>query len=75
MEQGLAPLGYDEKPINIHHINQANDGAVMEISGSTHSGSNSDLHMNTGQSGSNINRPEFDTWRKNYWKDRAYDFY
>lgn len=36
MEEGLSPIGYDGKSINIHHIDQTNGGPVMEISVSSH---------------------------------------
>lgn len=74
MQQGLAPKGYDGKPVNIHHIDQANTGPVMEISGSSHTQNYSNLHTNTGQSPSQIDRNAFNKWRTDYWKWRANDF-
>ena len=74
MEQGLAPKGYDGQPVNIHHIDQTNDGPVMEISASEHQTNYGDLHENTGQSFSQINRNEFNRWGRNYWEWRADNF-
>jgi hypothetical protein len=74
MEKGLAPEGYDGKPVNIHHIDQTNNGPVMEISGSSHQQGYSNLHQNTGQAPSQINRTDFNAWRTDYWKWRANDF-
>ncbi len=74
MEGGYAPIGYDGKRINVHHIDQTDTGAVMEITTSSHQSNYSDIHVNTGQDVSDINRNSFNTWRKNYWIDRANDF-
>ena len=71
MEQGLAPIGVDGKSVNIHHIDQTDTGAVMEITASEHQTNYAALHTNTGQAPSNINRRQFGKWRKNYWKWRA----
>jgi len=49
-------------------------GALREISDTGHSLGYSDLHQNTGQSPSLIDRNEFNQWRTDYWKQRAKDF-
>ena len=71
MEQGLAPIGTDGKSVNIHHIDQTNDGPVMEIIATDHQKNYSDLHTNTGQEPSKIDRKEFNSWRRTYWKWRS----
>jgi hypothetical protein len=71
MEQGKAPIGPDGNKINIHHVNQTDDGPVMEITSTDHQQNNQTLHTNTGQSPSQINRSEFDKWRNEYWKIRG----
>ena len=63
MQQGLAPIGYDGQSVNIHHIDQTNTGPVIEISGSAHQQGYSDLHANTGQASSLIDRNAFNQWR------------
>lgn len=74
MAEGHPPVGHDGRPVNIHHIEQTNTGAVMEIQESIHKRNHSALHRNTGQMPSQINRPEFNIWREDYWKWRATQF-
>lgn len=71
MEQGLAPIGTDGKSVNIHHIDQTNNGSVMEMTATEHQQNYSNLHTNTGQSPSQINRSEFNNWRRSYWEWRS----
>ena len=71
MEQGLAPIGTDGKSVNIHHIDQTNDGHVIEITASEHQQNYSSLHTNTGQTNSLIDRNAFNIWRKDYWEWRS----
>ena len=71
MEQGLAPIGTDGKSVNIHHIDQTNNGPVMEITATQHQQNYGELHSNTGQMPSQINRPEFNSWRRGYWEWRS----
>lgn len=71
MEQGLAPIGTDGKSVNIHHIDQTNDGPIMEISATQHQQNYSELHTNKGQMSSQINRTEFNSWRRGYWEWRS----
>ena len=71
MKQGLAPIGTDGKSVNIHHVDQTNDGTVMEITATNHQQNYSKLHTNTGQAPSQINRTDFDSWRRGYWKWRS----
>ena len=73
MEQGLAPIGTDGKSVNIHHIDQTNNGPVMEITATEHQQNYSKLHTNIGQSPSQINRTEFNSWRKGYWEWRSHN--
>jgi hypothetical protein len=54
MQDGYAPYGPDGKKVNIHHIDQTNNGPVMEITASEHQQNYSQLHGNTGQSASQI---------------------
>ncbi|MCL2474554.1 MAG: HNH/ENDO VII family nuclease [Chloroflexi bacterium] len=67
MQQKLAPIGTDGKPVNIHHINQTNNGPLTEMLASNHRQNFKILHQNTGQSPSLIDRNAFDTWRGSYW--------
>ena len=74
MQNGLSPIGNDNEPLNIHHIDQTNNGPVMEITATEHSERYVELHLNTGQQLSLIDRNEFNKWRSDYWKWRANDF-
>jgi len=72
MQQGLAPLGPDGRPMNVHHMLQTADGPMAEVTHSMHFGNYHQLHWKSGTDiPSGINREEFDLWRKQYWKDRA----
>jgi hypothetical protein len=74
MQDGLAPIGYDGKSVTIHHIDQTNNGPVVEVSGSTHTQMYGALHKNTGQFPSLIDRQQFNSWRNDYWAWRARSF-
>ena len=74
MENGLAPIGPDGKPINLHHVDQTMTGPIEEMTATYHQQNYSTLHANTGQSGSLIDRTAFNIWRAEYWKGRAEDF-
>ena len=74
MKQGLAPVGYDGKSVNLHHIDQTNASDILEISATQYHADYSKLHTNTGQSASLINRSDFSKWRSRYWQFRAEDF-
>lgn len=70
MKKGLAPLGTDGKPINLHHMDQTDDGPRVELLQTYHQEHYSEIHMNTGGQPSEIDRRDFDKERKDYWKDR-----
>ena len=80
--KGRAPLGADNKPINLHHSKQKAHGPLFELSGGTHSkyGHSNALHpyrVTPNPDGSKfnpfdpVNRELFDKDRTQYWKDRA----
>ncbi len=72
MRQGFAPIGDDGFPIELHHLQQKNEGVIMELSRTLHRGNSSDLHRYTRKS--EIDRMAFEGWKKDYWKIRAEDF-
>ncbi|WP_430876190.1 HNH/ENDO VII family nuclease [Gilliamella sp. G0441] len=74
MEQGRAPIGYDKKLINLHHMTQRQDGAIAEVTQSFHQQYGDRIHINPNTILSGINRNQFNKWRSNYWKNRANDF-
>ena len=67
VKQGLAPIGKDAQPINLHHIGQ-DPVVVAETTQSVHQKYYKTLHKNVKES--QINRKEFNTWKRNYWKER-----
>jgi len=71
MQQGLAPLGPDGKSINLHHMLQTADGPLAEVTQTFQETYSKTIHINPNTIPSGINRPEFDTWRSNYWMKRA----
>jgi hypothetical protein len=49
MEKGLAPLGDDNKEINLHHMTQDEPGAMAEVKSTFHSANDRTLHMYSNQ--------------------------
>nr|WP_238786011.1 HNH/ENDO VII family nuclease [Gilliamella sp. ESL0254] len=74
MEQGRAPIGYDGKPINLHHMTQRQDGPIAEVTQSFHKGNSNTIHINNNTIPSGIDRNKFNQWRSSYWINRANDF-
>ena len=73
MQQGLAPMGPDDLPVNLHHMLQTQDGPIAEITQSLHLGQGSYgvLHINGNDVPSGIDRDAFAAWKTGYWKSRA----
>jgi len=67
MSQGLAPIGVDGQSVNLHHVDQTDDGLIREILATEHHKKYSDLHTNTGQEPSKIDRNKFRRFRTGYW--------
>jgi RHS repeat-associated protein len=75
MQQGLAPMGPDDKPLNLHHMLQTQDGPIAEVTHSMHFGNYNQLHWKAGTKiPSGIDRDAFNSWKSQYWKDRAAGF-
>ena len=74
MTSGRAPIGYDGKSINLHHLLQTPDGPIVEVLQTFHTKYYSNIHMNIGQSDSLIDRGAFGQWKSKYWMNRALDF-
>ena len=72
MKQGLAPIGKDGKPIELHHLKQQNNGKIIELTNKEHNIHSKTLHRYTNKS--EIDRYEFNKWKRQYWKERAKDF-
>ncbi|WP_255435860.1 HNH/ENDO VII family nuclease [Salinispora sp. H7-4] len=75
MQQGLAPMGPDGKPMVLHHMLQTQDGPLAELTQSMHQGWFRELHINVGTNiPSGIDRKAFAVWKTAYWKGRAAGF-
>ena len=74
MKRGLAPLGPDGKPLNLHHTTQRNDGSLAELTQTFHQKNSRVIHINSNKIPSGINRREFNQIKRRYWKARANDF-
>ena len=74
MKSGNAPYGPDGNRINLHHIDQTDNGPMAELSQTYHQQDYNDLHTNTGKSASSIDRGRFKYWKKKYWENRSNDF-
>ena len=72
MEDGIAPIGIDDKSIELHHLKQKDNGVMIELTSDEHNTNSKVLHRYETQS--QINRGEFNKWKKKYWKDRAKEF-
>ncbi|MFD4142910.1 HNH/ENDO VII family nuclease [Streptomyces sp. NPDC058572] len=76
MQQGLAPMGPDDQPLNLHHMLQTQEGPIAEVTKKMHLDENyHQLHWKSGTKiPSGIDRSAFEAWKKQYWKDRAKGF-
>jgi hypothetical protein len=74
MQGGLAPIGPDGKPINLHHTIQTNNGPVAEMTATFQQQNSSVIHINPNTIPSGIDRKAFDSFRRDYWMNRASDF-
>ncbi len=72
MLQGKAPIGDDGKTINLHHLKQQKNGIIVEMTQTEHRKSSKILHRYSKKS--EIDRKEFDKFRKEYWKKRVIDY-
>ena len=63
-------LGADDKPVELHHRNQTEDGPIDEMTMTEYRGGANykKNHTNTGQTKSSINRKKFSKLRKVHWK-------
>ena len=68
MEQGNCPLDRDGKYVILHHTKQQNAGPMVEVTTAEHN------KIPRSFDPSQINRPEGDRFRENYWMQRAKAF-
>lgn len=74
MANGLAPIGSDGRTVNLHHMTQRQDGPIAEVTQKFHKENHSTIHANTNTIPSGINRNKFESWKKQYWKNRATNY-
>jgi len=72
MKEGLAPIGTDGKSIELHHLKQKENGIIVEVTNDEHNKYSKTLHRYRDES--EIDRKEFEKWKRKYWKQRAKDF-
>jgi len=72
MEKGLAPIGKDGKSIELHHLKQKDNGIIVELTSMEHKSNSNVLHQYRIQS--EIDRQSFNSFKSQYWKERAMDF-
>ena len=72
MENGLAPIGIDDKSLELHHLKQKDNGVMIELTNKEHNENSKALHKYRTQS--EIDRIEFNNWKRKYWKERAKEF-
>lgn len=73
MQDGLAPLDASGQSIELHHVQQQNDGVLAELTHAEHqgAGNNEVLHDKTGPS--EIDRDGFTDVRVEHWQARAHE--
>lgn len=71
MASGRAPIGVDGKSVNLHHMTQNQNGPIAEVTQSFHQENSAVIHINPNTIPSGINRPVFDKWKEQYWRQRA----
>ncbi|MGR5150095.1 RHS repeat-associated core domain-containing protein, partial [Photobacterium alginatilyticum] len=45
MQKGRPPIGYDDEPVNLHHLIQREPGSIAEVGGKLHSEKTKTLHI------------------------------
>lgn len=69
MSEGLSPIGIDGEPISLHHLQQENNGVIIEMLDSEHRYNSKELHSY--KTTSEIDRKDFNNWKNSYWKERG----
>jgi hypothetical protein len=73
MSKGLAPIGKDGNPVNLHHLIQSEKGSIAEVADTFHKKYDRIIHINPKTIPSGIDRKKFNAWKRGYWKQRADD--
>ncbi len=67
MKARRAPMGFDGKPVELHHLSQTPDGPLAEMSHKFHNKYTSVIHANPKTHQSLIDRKKFEKQREEYW--------
>lgn len=71
MQKGQPPLDPGGNAYELHHINQKADGTLAVLSMEEHRGKGVAQILNTAGKSSEIDRPAFETQKKQFWRDYA----
>ncbi len=71
MLQGKAPIGFDGKRINLHHLKQQQAGNLVELSATEHNKHSKVLHRYTRTSDILDRNSGYSKFRQSWWKSRA----
>ncbi|WP_208436693.1 DUF637 domain-containing protein, partial [Bartonella tribocorum] len=71
MRARRAPIGFDGRPVELHHLSQTPEGPIAEMSYEFHKKYTSVIHNNPQKHQSLIERKKFEKQREEYWKERA----
>ncbi|GAA5109612.1 DUF637 domain-containing protein [Bartonella jaculi] len=67
MKAERAPIGFDDKSVELHHLNQTPDGPLAAVSHEFHKKYTSVIHNNPKTHQSLIDRKKFDKQREEFW--------
>lgn len=71
MEQGLAPLDEQGRPLELHHLGQGKDAPLVELTPTEHRGQGNDTILHDKSKESEIDRKAFQKERAEHWQARA----
>ena len=71
MLKGKAPIGFDGKRVNLHHLKQQQFGALVELSATEHNQHSKVLHRYTKTSEILDRNSGYNKFRQKWWKKRA----
>ncbi len=71
MEQGLAPLDKNGKPIELHHIGQKPDSPLAELTQEEHRGKGHDSVLHDKNKDTEIDRTAFSKEKADHWNTRS----
>ena len=73
MKKGKAPIGFDGKPVNLHHLKQQQMGELVELSSYEHNKHSKILHRYTKTTEISDRNNGFAKFRSDWWRNRVGD--